>query len=90
MLAIEVASLSRHGLRLYLDGRVLFVSFEEFPWFAETPVNKIMNVLRLSPDHLCWPDLDIDLSVESIEHPERFPLRFSSFSSAAAKSRDSS
>jgi hypothetical protein len=26
------------------------------------------------PEHLYWPDLDIDLSVESIEHPERFPL----------------
>jgi hypothetical protein len=24
--------------------------------------------------HLYWPDLDVDLAVESIEHPERFPL----------------
>ena len=23
---------------------------------------------------LYWPDLDVDLAVESIEHPERFPL----------------
>jgi hypothetical protein len=30
----------------------------------------------LSPDHLHWPDLDIDLHVESIDHPERFPLRW--------------
>jgi hypothetical protein len=27
-----------------------------------------------SPHHLYWPDLDIDLAVESIEHPERYPL----------------
>jgi hypothetical protein len=26
------------------------------------------------PDHLYWPDLDIDLSLESIRHPENFPL----------------
>lgn len=25
-------------------------------------------------DFLYWPDLDIDLTVESIEHPEKFPL----------------
>jgi hypothetical protein len=26
------------------------------------------------PHHLYWPDLDIDLAVESIRHPEQFPL----------------
>jgi hypothetical protein len=35
-----------------------------------------MNVRWPSPDHLHWPDLDVDLSVESIEHPEKFPLHF--------------
>jgi hypothetical protein len=25
-------------------------------------------------DHLYWPDLDVDLAVESIRNPERFPL----------------
>ena len=49
---IEVASLSRHGFWLYLDGRELFVSFKEFPWFAEAPVNKIVNVHRPSADPL--------------------------------------
>ena len=82
---IEVATISRHGFWLYLDGRKFFVSFKEFPWFAEAPVNKIVNVLRPSPDHLYWPDLDVDLSVESIEHPERFALRFNSFGNAAAQ-----
>ena len=27
-----------------------------------------------SAQHLYWPDLDIDLAVESIDHPEQFPL----------------
>jgi hypothetical protein len=82
---IEIVSISRHGFWLYLDGRELFVSFKEFPWFAEAAVNKIINVLRPSPDHLYWPDLDVDLSVESVEHPERFPLRFDSLDRVAAK-----
>ncbi|MCG8467585.1 MAG: hypothetical protein MJB57_05155 [Gemmatimonadetes bacterium] len=33
------------------------------------------DVERPRPDHLRWPRLDIDLTVESIEHPERYPLR---------------
>jgi len=28
----------------------------------------------LHGDHLHWPGLDVDLHLESIEHPERFPL----------------
>lgn len=28
----------------------------------------------LSNNHLYWPDLDIDLAVESIEHSKRLPL----------------
>jgi hypothetical protein len=27
-----------------------------------------------SPHHLRWPDLDVDLAVESIRNPEKFPL----------------
>lgn len=73
---IEVTSISRHGFWLYVGGRELFVDFREFPWFADAPVNHVVNVRWPSPDHLSWPDLDVDLSVESIEHPERFPLRF--------------
>jgi len=33
-----------------------------------------LNVELPHPHHLYWPDLDVDLAVESIEHPERFPL----------------
>jgi len=58
-----------------LDGRELFLPFGEFPWFRSAPVEAILRVDRPQPDHLHWPDLDIDLSVASIEHPERFPLK---------------
>ncbi len=70
----EVANISAQGFWLFLGDRELFMPFEEFPWFAEAPVSKILNVRRPQEDHLYWPDLDVDLAVESIEHPERFPL----------------
>jgi Protein of unknown function (DUF2442) len=73
---VEVTNISVHGFWLFLDGRELFVSFRDFPWFADAPVKKIANVTWPSPNQLRWPDLDIDLSVDSIEHPERFPLLF--------------
>jgi hypothetical protein len=72
----EVANISAQGFWLILGDREVFLPFREFPWFADAPISKILNVQRPQEDHLYWPDLDVDLSVESIEHPERFPLRF--------------
>ena len=69
-----MANISAHGFWLFLGDREVFVSFREFPGFAEASISKLVNVLRPQEDHLYWPDLDVDLAVESIEHPERFPL----------------
>ena len=66
--------MSPHGFWLFVGERELFVPFSEFPWFREASVREISNVQLPSAHHLYWPDLDIDLAVESIEHPERFPL----------------
>jgi hypothetical protein len=71
----EVTNISQHGFWLLLDGRELFAPFEEFPWFKQAPVQAILNVACPNPGHLYWPDLDVDLSVDSIEHPERYPLK---------------
>jgi hypothetical protein len=72
---VEVTNVSRLGFWLWLGGRELFLPFAEFPWFEKAPIAGIMNVEWPSEDHLYWPDLDIDLSVRSIEHPEEFPLK---------------
>ena len=71
---VEVTHISQHGLWLLVQNRELFVPFDKFPWFKDAPVGSILKVELPRPEHLYWPDLDIDLAVESIEHPERFPL----------------
>jgi len=52
------------------------VSFSEFPWFRNASVAQITAVEWPSPDHLYWPELDVDVSVRSIESPGEFPLKF--------------
>ena len=73
--AAEVTNISRHGFWLLLDDRELFLSFEEFPWFKSAAVEAIIDVERPQPHHLYWPTLDVDLTVDSIEHPEKYPLK---------------
>jgi hypothetical protein len=72
---VEVTNVSTHGFWLILDAEELFVPFAEFPWFREAPIAKITHVERPQPHHLYWPDLDVDLAVDSLRHPERFPLK---------------
>ena len=58
-----------------MDARELFVPFEEFPWFRDASVRAILNVERPHPHHLRWPEIDVDLTLDSIENPERYPLQ---------------
>jgi len=71
---VEVTNVSGHGFWVFLDDRERFVSFAEFPWFRDASIAALCNVERPRPGHLYWPDLDIDLATESIDHPEQFPL----------------
>jgi hypothetical protein len=73
----EVTNISSHGIWLLTRGRELFIPYEGFPWFKDAPIGKILNVEEPMPGHFYWPELDVDLGIESIEHPERFPLKAS-------------
>ena len=71
---VEVTNISQHVFWILLQGRELFVPFSEFPWFRSATIDAILKVELPYPRHLYWPALDVDLAVESLEHPERFPL----------------
>ncbi len=70
----EVTHISRHGFWLLLKEEELLVPFTEFPWFRDATVEQIMTVEWPTPDHLYWPLLDVDLSVDSIRNPASFPM----------------
>ncbi|TBO27608.1 DUF2442 domain-containing protein, partial [Aquabacterium lacunae] len=44
------------------------------PWFKQATVDQITTVEHPAPDHLYWPSLDVDLSVNSIRRPADFSL----------------
>ena len=71
----EVTNISNHGFWILSDEKEYFLSFEDFPWFKDNSIKEITNVQTFGKGHLYWEDLDVDLTLEMIEHPERFPLR---------------
>lgn len=73
-LGAEVTNVSAKGFWLLIDEREVFASFANFPWFEEATIRQLSRLERPSPHHLYWPELDIDLAVDSLDHPDRYPL----------------
>jgi hypothetical protein len=71
---VEVANVSQHGFWLMIERTEHFLPFDHFPWFRDATIGELTNVQLPSPHHLHWPDLDIDLAVESLTNPEQYPL----------------
>lgn len=73
-LGAEITNISGNGIWLLVHGQEHFLPFKQFPWFQDAPVRKILHVEMPSPEHLYWPDLDVDLELECILHPDSYPL----------------
>ena len=71
---VEISNISTQGIWLLTHNKELFMSYDDFPWFKNQTVKAIINVEEASSGHYYWPDIDIDLSDEIIEHPAHFPL----------------
>jgi len=71
---VEVQNISSQGIWLYVQGTEYFLSFKEYPWFKNAKVADIHSVELLGGNHICWPTLDVDIELESLEQPEKYPL----------------
>ena len=69
-----VLNVSPHGFWLCVAGKEYFPGFDDFPWFRKAPIEQLFNLEFSHGRHLHWPDLDVDLDLDRIEHPEKYPL----------------
>ncbi len=70
---IEI-NITQFGLWIYLHDQEFFLSYKDHPFFQDATISNIFNVELHHKTHLYWPNLDVDLSVEIIKNPHRFPL----------------
>jgi hypothetical protein len=70
----EILNVSPHGFWLMVAGREYFLGHDDFPWFRDATLGQLFNVELSHGDHLYWPDLDVDLNLDRIAHPENYPL----------------
>jgi Protein of unknown function (DUF2442) len=72
--SIEVTQISPNGIWILVQDNEYFLSYVDFPWFENGTVAQIHNVQLLHEFHLRWPDLDVDLHLESLKDIEKYPL----------------
>ena len=73
---VEITNVSAFGIWLITGEREFFLPFDEFPDFKNAKIADILNVQIEHGEYLFWPTLGIDLELESIKNPERYPLRY--------------
>ncbi|MBI1881126.1 MAG: DUF2442 domain-containing protein [Chloroflexi bacterium] len=81
----EVTNISQIGFWLLVKDQEYFIPFEDYPDFREATVSQIYTVQQLGPAQFYWPDLDIDIELDALEHPEQFPLVFHKNNSSQSK-----
>ena len=70
----KVVSLSNIGLHLLVNDKEYFLPYKEYPWFDNANRRDIFAVFLETEGHLRWPNLDVDLEIDCLEHPEKYPL----------------
>ena len=73
---IEVTNIDRMGFWILVSSKEHYLSFSDFPWFIDASIKSITRVESESENHLYWPDLDVDLTLDMIENPEACPLKY--------------
>ena len=73
---VEILNVSPHGVWLLVRGKEYFLPYREFPWIKDARLSEIENVQLVHGHNLRWDGLDVDLALESLEHLDRYPLRY--------------
>lgn len=73
-LEVEVTNISSHGFWLLLGEKEIFLPFNDFLWFKDARISEISDVSLLNDKHLYWEKLDIDLTLNMIQNPQKYPL----------------
>ncbi len=74
-ISASVENITSSGIWLYVLGKEYFLSYDFYPYFRDKTVAAIHNIKLLHGFHLYWPALDVDLEIDNLENPEKYPLK---------------
>ena len=72
--SVNVLMINSQGILLNVMGNDYFVSYNRLPWMKDASIRSVLNVQMAGVNTIEWPDLDVDLEINSLKHPEQYPL----------------
>ena len=72
--SVSVFMINGQGIMISVGGQDFFLSYNRVPWMREASINDVLNIRMCGNDAVEWPALDVDLEIDSLRHPERYPL----------------
>jgi Protein of unknown function (DUF2442) len=72
-LDVEITNIDMKGIWLLTNDKEFFLPFEKFPEFRDATVREIHNVRIANQSRLYWPDLDVDLPLDTIGNGNAVP-----------------
>ena len=73
---VSVENITRWGIWLYVKGVEYYLDYENYPWFRKATLSAVQNVRLERGSYLRWPDLDVDLELDCLRDPDRYPLTY--------------
>jgi len=77
--SVRVRSIMPEGIFLSLDGSDYYLSYDRLPWFRNAKISDVFNVKMYGIDGIRWDELDVDLGIDSLKFPEKYPLVMKSY-----------
>ena len=70
----SVLMINSQGIMISVLGHDYFLSYNRVPWLKDARISDVLNIEVSGRSAIAWPALDVDLEIESLKHPERYPL----------------
>lgn len=72
--SVSVLMINAQGIMISVDGNDYFLSYNRVPWMKDATISSVLNIQKEGRSAIVWPELDVDLEIESLKHPEKYPL----------------
>ena len=73
-MSVSVLMINDKGLMISVLGQDYFLSYNRIPWMRNASISDALNVQMCGRNAIEWPNLDVDLEIESLKHPELLVL----------------
>jgi hypothetical protein len=74
--SVSVENITQWGIWIHVMGREYYLDYKHFPWFRDATLRQIHDVQLVRRSYLRWPTLNVDLELDCLTDPQRYPLQY--------------